>query len=160
MRATSASQPFALRQGQGGEQGAGLLARALVERRKRAPARGGKGERAGPGVARRRRGVQQAACLEAREEPAQVAGVELQVVGEFARRERRTVGQLPEQARLGEREAGGEQLVGQHADAARVEAVEGTQRVDVGGGDRVGHGGSVGRLIAERNWMIVLLRFP
>jgi len=59
------------------------------------------------------------------------------------------VRQLPQQARFGQRKAAVQQAFVQHADAARVEAVEVAQRVDARGGGRVGGGSHRGRSLAR-----------
>jgi len=81
-------------------------------------------------------GLDQPAFLETAQQPAQVAGVEVQRLGQLGGGGVLAVRQLPQQARFGQRKAAVQQAFVQHADAARVEAVEGAQRGDafVGGG--------------------------
>ena len=97
-------QLLLLRFGQRGEQRADLAARALVERREGLAAGGREGEQQVPGVVLRAQRLHQAALLEAAQQAAQVAGVEIELARQLGRGGAAAVREFPQQARLGERE--------------------------------------------------------
>ena len=76
--------------------------------------------------------LHQALTLQALQQPAEVAEVDVEVGAELARRTFATLADLVEHARLRQRERQAEVARLQHADAARIEAVEAPHRVDMG----------------------------
>jgi hypothetical protein len=89
-----------------------------------------------PGVVGGTHAPDQLAFLQAAQQAAQVAGVEVEVAGEFGGGGPVAVRELPEEARFGEAEPGLGEAFLEHADTARVEAVEAADR----GGARLGFG--------------------
>ena len=76
-------------------------------------------------VVARALGADQLGVLQRAQQPAQVAGIEIEVARQLGGRcVRLAMRELPEQARLGQREARAGQALVQDADAPRVEAVE------------------------------------
>ena len=80
--------------------------------------------------------------LQGAQQAAQVAGVEVEVARQLGGGGPAAVGELPEQARLGQREAGVGELLVQDADAPRVEAVEAADRRGARIGQRL-HAGNL-----------------
>ena len=128
--------------------GSGSLAsRAPTSLRDRASS-GAKASR--PAVGQRQQGLaavgrrglarKQAVALEALQDAAQVAGVDLQFAAKFGGGKIVALGQFVEHARLGEREAAVQQALPQGADDARVETAEPADGGDRGWGEaRVCH---------------------
>src|SRR5438445_10190316 len=106
-------------------------ARARIEHGERLVALGGEGEEALPAVVRRTACPDEAAALEALQQPAEIAEVEAEVPAQGARRGLPPLRQLVQQARLGEPVRAAEQARAQYADAPCVESVEAAHRVDV-----------------------------
>jgi hypothetical protein len=113
--------------GERGQQRRDFLLRALLQRREGAPAGRAQAEVLLARVAVGAGGAHQAAFLQPAQQPAQVAGVEVQPARQ--RTDGRAVGflgmcELPQHAGLGQAVGRLQQAFVQHADAARVEAVE------------------------------------
>ncbi len=83
-----------------------------------------------PRVGRRRLAHDEAAPLEIAQYAAQIAGVEIERAADPARRHRAALRDLVKEARLAERIGAVEIGFAQHADLARVEAVEAAHRGD------------------------------
>ena len=129
------------------------LVRASVERRERAPTRGGQRQRPPARVVRRRAAAQQAARAEPLEDAAQVSAVEREVARQIARGHARAMRELVEHAHFGEREGAREEPFVQHADPARVEPVEAPHGRDAPGAD-FGHAHpSDDRLRSSAEWL-------
>jgi hypothetical protein len=122
-----------LRLGERGQQGRHLGLRAGVERRERTPAGGREAQVLVAGVGRAARGLDQATLLEAAQQPAQVAGVEIELARQLGGGRPVVVRQFPQQARFGQRELRVQKAFVQHADAACVIAVELADQLDAGG---------------------------
>ena len=97
-------QLLLLRVAQRGEQGRHLVLRAAVQRREGAPAGGADRQPHLARVGRRAAGLDQPALLEAAQQPAQVAGVEVERARQFGGGGVAAVRQFPQQARFGQRE--------------------------------------------------------
>ena len=121
-----------------GQQGANLLARSCIERGEGGMARLGQGQPDLAPVGRGWLARKQAVALEALEDAAEIAEIEPQFPPKFRGREVVALGEFVEHARLGQREAAGQQALLQDADDARVAAGEPPD-----GGDAVGEGGMV-----------------
>src|SRR6266446_5747743 len=107
------------------------VARARVEDRERLAALGGEGQEALPAVVRRAPRPDEAAALEALQQPAEIAEVEAEVPAQGARGGLPALRQVVQQACLGERVRAAEQALAQYADAPCVESAEATHRLDV-----------------------------
>ena len=68
---------------------------------------------------------------------AEIARIEAEIAGKIGRRQAVAMGQLIEQARLGERETALQQVLIEHTDAARIEPVEAADGINGFGRDRV-----------------------
>ena len=101
-----------------------LVVRTLVEWREGLAALGGDRDQALSRIVRCRLAGDEAVLGEAPQDAAEIAGVEPEVGGERSRGDRLTMCKLPEDARLGHRESGVEEMLVQQADLARVEAGE------------------------------------
>src|SRR4051812_26714782 len=108
-----------------------LVARARIEQRMRLAALRRERKHAGARILRRALSAQQAAALEALQQAAEVACVEIQVGGQLARAAFAALADLADQARLGQRIRAAEQPRAQGADTACVESVETAHRIDV-----------------------------
>src|SRR5262245_56556805 len=93
-----------------------------------------------PPVIRRARPLDEALPLEAPEDPAQVAGVEPQVAAERAGGETVAMGELVEDAGLGEGERAPDQSLVEDADPLGVEAIEAPDAGDAPLERTLGHG--------------------
>ncbi len=120
------------------EQGGDAFLAVPVERGEGALAGGGEAQVQVPGIVFGADALDQLAFLQAAQQPAEVAGVEAEVAGELGGGGPVAMREFPEQARFGQAEAGLGQAFLEHADAARVEAVEAADR----GGGRLGEGSS------------------
>src|SRR5712691_1889565 len=109
------------------------VARARIEHGERLAALGGEGQEALPAVVRRTSCPDEAAALEALQQPAEIAEVEAEVPAQGARRGLPAVRQLVQQACLGEPVRAAEEIRAQYADAPCVESVEAAHRLDVHG---------------------------
>lgn len=121
------------------EHRAHVLRGPAVERRVRATAVGCQRQRALPAIGRGRAAQHVSLAYEALQDAAQVAGVEAKAGRQVACGDAGVVRELVEDARLRERPGGGVQSFLQHADTARVEAVEAANGGDVGAVG-MGHG--------------------
>ena len=130
---------------QRGEQRADLLARTCVERGEGVAAGRGQRQQALAPVGGGWRAREQAVALEALQDAAEIAGIELQFAAELGGGEAGALGQFVEHARLGEREAALQQAFLQGADGARVEAVE-----PADGGDAMREGWSLAMPVVIR----------
>src|SRR5712664_3073543 len=117
------------------------VARARIEHGERLTALRGEGQEALPAVVCRTPCPDQAAALEALQQPAEIAEVEAEVPAQGARGGLPALRQLVQQACLGEPVRAAEQARAQYADAPCVESVEAAHRVDV-------HAGHPGQLFA------------
>jgi hypothetical protein len=121
---------------EGGEQAGDAVLAVLVERGEGALAGGSEAQVQVPGIVLGAHAPDQLAFLQAAQQPAEVARVEVEVAGKLGRGGPVAVREFPEQARFGQAEAGLGQPFLKHADAARVEAVEAADR----GSGRLGGG--------------------
>jgi 2-deoxy-D-gluconate 3-dehydrogenase len=129
-RAHGRHQARALRRRHRREHLAHLVARARVEQRVGLAPLLGEREEAVAAVVRRALRLQQAAALQALHQPAQVAQVHAERAAEDRGGGLRRLAELVEHPRLGQRIGAAHHAGLQHADAARVEAVEAPHRVD------------------------------
>jgi hypothetical protein len=134
-----------------------FVACQLLERRKCGLPASGQGKMRLTRVGVRGRPRDEPAALEALQDAAQIPAVEFQdlrhVGGGRLDRARRSgiavVPDLKEHAPFGQRKRALEQLLLQHANLARVEAIEAANRVDVLGKSESSHGGSPAGMAAE-----------
>ena len=124
MRPIAATSEACAGSGKRRQQCADLLARARVERREGVVARLGQRQQALAPVDRRWRARKQPIALEALQDAAEIAGIELQFAAKFGGGDVGALGEFVEHARLGQREAAVQQALLQGADDARVEAAE------------------------------------
>ena len=129
-------QLLLLRLGQRVQQCRNLASRAGIQRRESTPTGGREAQVQMARIVLRASALHQAALLEAAQQAAQIAGIEIECTRELGRGRGLAMRKLPQQPRFGQREARMQQSFVQHADAARVEAVEGTHPLDAVGGGR------------------------
>ena len=118
--------------GQAGEQRGDFGLALAVERCEGAPAGAREAEVEMACVARRAFAADQLLLLQRAQQAAEIPGVEVEIARELDGGRAVAVGELPEEARFGQREAGVGELLVEDADAARIEAVEAAK----GGGAR------------------------
>ena len=114
------------------QHGDDLVLGAMVERSEGGAAQRGQGQQALAGVQRAGGALDQTALLEALEQAAEIAGIEAEVADERARGRIFPMGQLVEDAGLGQGEGALEQPLLEHADAPGIEAVEAPDGSDAG----------------------------
>src|SRR3954470_16829065 len=131
-RAERADEGASLRHAERCEHLAGDATRALIERGERLAALRRERQPYAPGVVPRALALHQALALQALQQAAEVAEVDVEFGAELAGRTFAALADLVEHARLGQRERQAEVARLQHADAARIEAVEAPHRVDMG----------------------------
>src|SRR5258706_8786871 len=108
-----------------------LLARARVEELPGAAPGRGQREQLAPRVLACRLRLEQRLAPQPVEQAAEVAGVEVQVGAELARRGAAAPPDLVEQARHGQRVRAADEMVAQGADAPRIESIEAANALDV-----------------------------
>ena len=80
-------------------------------------------------IARRAPGGEEPATLQALQQPAQIAGVEVELAGELGSGALAPVPDFVQQARLGQRKRAAEQTGAQRADTPCVESIEAAYRI-------------------------------
>src|SRR6185437_40154 len=108
-----------------------LVVRALVELGERLPALGGEAEADLSPVGGKRLSTDQPLLVETLDDAAEIAGVEAELDADFLCREVVAMGQFVKHPRLAQRERAFCQMLVQHPELARIEAVEGADCGDL-----------------------------
>src|SRR5689334_19644287 len=98
-------------------------------------------------IAFRARARDQPLAFELVEHPAEIAGVEIELLGDITGSRRLAVGDLVEQPHLAQRPGRVEKVLSQYADLTRVEAVEAADGGDARGGCSSHGPASLGKLV-------------